>query len=68
VVAEQDPGIGGNWVDAFGHTAGIMGLRLIKTAETCPVTTHLVPLARLRAEGWACLTRETALESGEFVA
>ena len=68
VVAEEDPGIGGNWVDSFDHTAGIMGLRLIKTAETCPVTTHLVPLARLRAEGWACLTRETALQSGEFVA
>jgi hypothetical protein len=68
VIAEQDPGVGGNWLDAYGHTAGIWGLRLIKTAETCPVTVHELPLARLRERGLACLGPETATESGELVA
>jgi hypothetical protein len=67
VVAASDPGVGGNWVDSFGHTAGIMGLRLIKTTTPPPVTAHLVKLDDLRRQGWAALTPDKAIISGEVV-
>ena len=66
VVAERDPGIGGNWIDSFGHSAGIMGLRLIKTRETPPVVIHVVELAALEREGLAALGPETARRTGEL--
>jgi hypothetical protein len=67
VIAEQDPGIGGNWIDSFGHVHGGMSLRLIKTqGEPPPVTLHRVTLTTLKAEGRACLTPETAIVSGEI--
>jgi hypothetical protein len=67
VIAEQDPGIGGNWIDSFGHVHGGMSLRLIKTqGEPPPVTLHRVKLATLKADGRACLTPETAIVSGEI--
>jgi hypothetical protein len=59
-VAERDPGIGGNWIDSFGHVAGVMGLRLIKTSETPPVAIHLVELRDLERVGAACLGPATA--------
>jgi hypothetical protein len=68
VVAERDPGIGGNWIDSFGHGAGVMGLRLIKTSEPPPVTIHLVDLRELERAGSACLGPETAHVSGEVTA
>jgi len=68
VVAERDPGIGGNWIDPFGHTSGIMGLRLIQTAETAPVLIHLVELSELEREGLRLLTPETGVISGELTA
>ncbi len=68
VVAERDPGIGGNWIDSFGHTAGIMGLRLIKTSETPPVSIHRVDLAELERSGWGCLRSADAILSGEVTA
>jgi hypothetical protein len=67
VVAAENPGIGGNWVDSFGHTAGIMGLRLIKTTTPPPVTAHLVKLDELKRRGWAALTPDRAIVSGEVV-
>jgi hypothetical protein len=68
VVAERDPGIGGNWIDPFGHTSGIMGLRLIQTTEPPPVLIHLVELAELERRGVAVLTPESGLASGELTA
>jgi hypothetical protein len=68
VISERDPGIGGNWVDSFGHSAGIMGLRLIKTSETAPVTLHRVPLRELERSGFAGLAPEAAIRSGELTA
>jgi hypothetical protein len=68
VVAERDPGIGGNWIDPFGHRSGIMGLRLIQTSEPPPVRIHLVELAELERRGIALLTPETGLASGELTA
>jgi len=66
VVAERAPGIGGNWIDSFGHTAGVMGLRLIKTSETVPVTIHEVELRELERSGVACLGPATGVVSGEL--
>jgi len=68
VVAERDPGIGGNWIDSFGHSAGIMGLRLIKCDEPPPVVIHLIELAALEREGERALGPETAQRSGEVTA
>ncbi len=63
VVAERDPWIGGNWIDSFGHSAGVMDLRLIKTAEPPPVKIQLVDLRELERWGAACLEPETARTS-----
>lgn len=68
VVAERDPGIGGNWIDSFGHSAGIMGLRLIKTSEPPPVSIHRVELAELERSGWDGLRSADAILSGEVTA
>lgn len=65
VIAEQDPQIGGNWVDPFQHVTGLMGLRLIKTTGAPAVTTHLVDLQELKQRGWKMLGQNTAIVSGE---
>ena len=66
VIADTDPGVGGNWIDSFAHTNGIFSLRLIKPTDAPFVTIHCVPLARLRAEGFACLEDSEAILSGEL--
>jgi|GEM_PF-198028 len=65
VVADENPGIGGHWIDAFGHRSGLMGLRLIKTEQTPVVTLHRLPLAALKEKGWHGLTAESAIISGQ---
>jgi len=62
VIADQDPAIGGNWLDPFGHEVGTMSLRLIKTTQPPEVTVHRVALADLIASGWG------ALDTGETTA
>jgi hypothetical protein len=42
VIADADPGLGGNWIDSFRHTTGLMGLRFINTAPPGPVSIRLV--------------------------
>ena len=64
VIADEDPGVGGNWIDSFSHTIGVFSLRLIQTEGGPSVTLHRVPLARLRAEGLAGLRPEDAIVSG----
>ncbi len=66
VVAESGLGIGGNWVNSYGHVHGGMGLRLINTTTPPPVVAHLVDLAELKRLGWACLTPDRAIASGEL--
>jgi hypothetical protein len=68
VIADDDPGIGGNWIDSYQHNRGLMGLRLIKTTEPPPITVHVVPLADLRRSGWGALERVVAIRTGEVVA
>ena len=66
VIADEDPGIGGNWVDPFGHAHGGMSLRFIKTRSEPPqVTVHRVPLDLLRSQGIAALAGIEPIVSGE---
>jgi len=66
VIAGENPGIGGNWIDPAAHVQGGMSLRLILTEHPPPkVTAYLLPLAALRREGRAALARVRAIESGE---
>lgn len=67
VIAERDPGIGGNWVDPYGHETGGMSLRLIKTTGVPKVTAHVVELAELKRRGWDALDPAAAISSGELV-
>jgi hypothetical protein len=66
IISATDPGIGGNWVETFGHVKGGMGLRLIKTNTPPPVTAYLVDLEALKARGLGALTAAAAIVSGEM--
>ncbi len=66
VIADHDPGIGGNWVDSYGHERGVWGLRLIKTDSTPRVRVWLVPLPELHERGLGALESHSAIETGEF--
>jgi hypothetical protein len=65
VIADEDPGIGGNWIDSFQHEKGVFSLRLIKTEGGPPVTIHLVSLDALRGQGLACLEGVEPIVSGQ---
>src|SRR5262249_5642988 len=66
VVADGDPGIGGNWLDPGGHVHGGMSLRLILTHAPPPrVSAWLLPLAELRSRGRRALESLRPIESGE---
>lgn len=67
VIAEEDPGLGGNWIDSFGHVHGTMSLRFIKCETPPQVTSYCVPIAVLKQHGAAMLTDDLALHSGELV-
>lgn len=56
VVAHSDPGMGGNWIDPYGHSFGTMSLRLIKTTQPPTVTLRRVSIEDLRDRGWDNLT------------
>jgi hypothetical protein len=62
VIAEHDPGIGGNWINSYGHERGIWGLRLVQTSQTAPVRLWRVPLA-----GPIVLDPAQAVHTGQFV-
>jgi hypothetical protein len=67
VIAESDPGIGGNWIDSYGHERGIWGLRFVQTERTAPVSLWRVPLADLAGRGLAALDPAAAVATGQFV-
>lgn len=67
VISEQDAGVGGNWISSYGHVTGIWGLRLIRTAETCPVRVWRLPLEALKSKGLAALDSFRPIETGNFV-
>lgn len=67
VIADQDPQLGGNWIDPYGHHHGGMSLRLIKTdGEPPAVTLYRLPLAALRQQGLSGLGAGAAIVSGEI--
>ncbi len=67
VIAERDPGVGGNWINAFGHDKGIWGLRFVRTEATAPVSLWRLPLAELETKGESALDPATAVLTGQFV-
>lgn len=64
VIADEDPGLGGNWIDSFQHEKGVFSLRLIKTEGGPEVTIQRLPLETLRREGLDALARVPAIVSG----
>lgn len=67
VVSAENPGIGGNWIDPFGHAHGGMSLRLIKTeGEPPPVSLWRLPRVVLRSRGRAALVTAKPIISGEI--
>lgn len=67
VIASHDPGIGGNWIDSFGHERGIWGLRFVMTQETAPVKLWRVPLEALEKQGLGALDPGAMVLTGQFV-
>ncbi len=67
VIAETDPGIGGNWINSYRHDKGIWGLRFVQTANTAPVILWRLPLADLTARGLAALDTVEPVKTGQFV-
>jgi hypothetical protein len=66
VIADTDPGVGGNWLDPGGHVHGGMSLRLILTSAAPPrVSAQILPLARLREQGRDALADTPRIESGD---
>jgi hypothetical protein len=67
VIADENPGIGGNWIDPGGHAHGGMSLRLILTRSPPPqVVLHRLPLEQLRRNGRAALDERNAIVSGDL--
>lgn len=67
IIAETDPGFGGNWLNSYGHERGIWGLRLVLTEQSVPVRLWRLPLAELEAKGLAALDPADAILTGQFV-
>ncbi len=66
LVADADPGLGGSWIDPYGHSHGGWSFRLIKTRgkPPPPVETWLVKTADLQRDGLALLDRIEPQVSG----
>lgn len=67
IIAERDPGLGGNWISSYGHERGIWGLRFVQTEATAPVRLWRLPLAALEAQGLAALDPTAMIETGQFI-
>jgi hypothetical protein len=69
VVAHRDPGVGGTWIDPYGHSHGGWSFRLIKTRGKLPpaVETWKLPLADLQRDGLSLLDRLEPVTSGGVV-
>ncbi|MBH1997508.1 MAG: DUF1214 domain-containing protein [Sphingomonadaceae bacterium] len=67
VVAERDPGAGGNWVNSFGHDKGQWGLRFVQTQTTPPVQLWRLPLENLERDGAVALDPAKVINTGQFV-
>jgi hypothetical protein len=68
VIADEDPGIDGNWIDSFRHERGVFSLRLIKTEGGPEVSIYRLPVERLRSEGLSALESIEPISSGQVTA
>lgn len=68
VIADEDPGVAGNWIDSFQHERGVFSLRLIKTEGGPSVTIWRVSLDRLRNDGLKALESVDPVVSGQMTA
>ena len=64
IMADRDPGIGGNWIDTFEHEAGVFSLRLIQTEGAPEVALYDVALADLESRGLEALDAVSPILSG----
>lgn len=64
VMADRDPGLGGNWIDTFEHETGVFSLRLIQTEGAPAVSIQEVDLDALEARGLAALAGVETVWSG----
>jgi len=66
VVADRDPGCGGNWIDPYGHTQGGWSFRLIRTRGQLPPPVHTwkVRLRDLEEKGLKIINDLPPLVSG----
>jgi hypothetical protein len=64
VIADRDPGVGGNWIDAFEHETGVFSLRLIQTEGAPPVEIFPVSLDALEQQGLKALEGVAPIRSG----
>jgi len=64
VLSDRDPGIGGNWIDTFEHTAGVFSLRLIQTEGAPVVSIHDVSIEALERDGIRALESGAEILSG----
>lgn len=67
IISERDPGLGGNWINSYGHERGIWGLRFVQTEHTAPVKLWRMPVAELATKGLAALDPAQAVDTGQFV-
>lgn len=70
IIADENPGCGGNWIDPYGHTQGGWSFRLIKTFGTLPppVRTWKVKTDALKRDGLVALDSLEPIVSGGVVA
>lgn len=64
IMADRDPGIGGNWIDTFEHEAGVFSLRLIQTEGAPEVALYDVALGDLESRGLEALDAVPPVMSG----
>ena len=68
VIADQDPAVGGNWLDPGGHVQGGMSLRIILADSPPPaVTVFCVSALDLERTGFSMLNPELGVVSGDVV-
>lgn len=66
VIADQELGLGGNWVNSDAHCWGLMGLRFVKAAAPPTVRVRLVELIRLADPAWPGLDTVPVITTGEL--
>lgn len=64
VIADEDPGLGVNWIDSFQHVGGVFSLRLIQTEGGPEVVLYEVSLEALARDGLKATEGVTPVISG----